>query len=246
MRLTNLARYIILCGAICTAVGDAPKMRAAQKPPAGYLRIWHFAPSLRTPISLSLTGAGASASSPLILMRTIIPSNVTNYREVPPGQYQLHVRAASKDLNITEADPEVLPPVTISVGNGTFQTIVLQDQGNSAKLLLSTDTTAGTGLPIGAKRLRIFNFAPGQMISLKTIPQNEIVSSSVPSGVSEHIFASDPGTTNLVMTTKLRNGQDSEQNAEISFKAVDSMSALIIYDRYGRLSLIVQNDAKKN
>ena len=146
---TKLAYALVLCAALYAAT-FCERVTGAQKPPAGYLRIWHFAPSLKAPVSVSLVGGGLS--HPLILTRAFTPLNVMSYRDVPPGQYKLQVRAANKELGVSDADPEMLAPVTVTVGDGTFQTVLLQDQGSSAKIFLSNDATVGTGIPPGAKR----------------------------------------------------------------------------------------------
>jgi hypothetical protein len=46
------------------------------------------------------------------------------------------------------------------------------------------------------------------------------------------------------MSNKLRNGHEAEQSVEINFSSVDSISALIMLDPYGRLSLRAFDDAK--
>lgn len=225
------------------AIAEAQQPASAQKkPPLGYLRVWHFAPSLKTPISVSLAGGGYSG--PIILARKVTPSDIMNYRDVPVGQYKLTVRAAASDLNVTEASPEVLPPVNIAVGDKSFQTIILQDQGAAAKIFLANDTTTGTGIPLGGKRLRIFNFAAGQDAALKTSPNNEVIEAHVVAGMSEHVFPTNPGSLMLMMSNKLSNGQEADQYVEANFAAVDSISALIMLDRYGRLTILAKEDGK--
>jgi hypothetical protein len=219
---------------------QAQETATSKKPPAGYVRVWHFAPSIKTKISVSLAGPG----SPAILGRAMVPSNLLNYREVPPGQYKLSVRTSADDLSVSEKNPEVLPPVSITVLDKSFQTIILQDDAGRPKILVANDSVIGTNVPKGAKRLRIFDFASGFDAALKSSPSNEVISAHVPAGFSEHIFPGNPGAMMLVMSNKLRNGHEAEQPVETNFNSVDSISALIMLDPYGRLSLRVFDDAK--
>ncbi len=205
----------------------------------GYVRVWHFAGSIKNKVSVSLSG-----SSPVILGRAIVPSDLLNYREVPPGQYRLSVRASANDLSVTDKDREVLPPVNIAVPDRGFQTVILEDSATGPKTVVINDSTVGTDVPRGGRRLRIFNFAAGQTVSLKTTPSGEVISSQVPPGFSEHFFPSNPGVLMLVMSNKLRNGHEAEQTVEANFRSVDSISALIMFDPYGRLTLRNVEDAK--
>jgi hypothetical protein len=235
--------YKLIVSLGCFVVVAAQQPVSAQKnPPLGYIRIWHFAPSLKAQVSISLVGGGSSR--PIILARRAALSDVMNYRDVPVGQYKLMVRAAASDLSVTDASPEVLPAVNITVGDKTFQTIILQDQGATAKIFLANDTISGAGIPRGGKRLRIFNFAAGQDATLKISPSNEVIAAPVAAGMSEHVFPNNPGTLMLVMSNKLKNGFEAEQYLEADFTSIDSISALIMFDRYGRLTVLVRPDGK--
>ncbi|HEY4282169.1 MAG TPA: hypothetical protein VGM62_03825 [Chthoniobacterales bacterium] len=204
--------------------------------------MWQFASTLKNKVSVSLVGGGFS--NPLILGRAMSASDIIQYRAVPVGQYKLEIRAAAADMGVSNASPEVLPPVSVAVGAQTFQTILFQDVGSTPKIFLANDSIAGTGVPKGGKRLRIFNFAPNQDASLKTSPSNEVISAHVPPGMSEHVFPSNPGMSMLVMSNKLKNGFSAEQSIEIDFRSVDSISILISFDKYGRLALAAMEDAK--
>jgi hypothetical protein len=186
------------------------------------------------------------APKPTILARALTLSDIMNYRAVPVGRYKLTVRAAASDFSVTEASLEILPAVDIIVGDKTFQTVILQDDGKTPKVFLVNDTTVGTGIPPGGKRLRIFDFAPGQDASLKTAPKNDIIAAHLTPGMSEHLFSGNPGILMLVMSNKLSNGHEAEQYVEANFTAVDSISALIMFDRYGRLAILAMEDGKSD
>jgi hypothetical protein len=169
-----------------------------------------------------------------------------NYRDVAVGRYRLTVRAAAADFSVTDASPEILPTADIIVDDNTFQTVILQDDNKAPKIYLVNDTTIGTGIPRGAKRLRIFNFAPGQDASLKTSPKNDIIAAHLAPGMSEHRFSDNPGSLMLTMSNKLMNGHEAEQSVEANFTGVDSISALVMFDRYGRLTFQAIEDAKSD
>lgn len=207
----------------------------------GHIRIWHFASALKVPVSVSMAG-GASQS--VILARALTLSDMINYREVPVGQYKLAVRAAAKDLGAAEGSPELISPVQISVTQDSFQTIILQDQGTTVRVLLANDTESIT--PRGGRRLRIFNFAVGRDASLKISPSNQIIAARIPPGMSEHIFQDNPGSVMLVMSNRLPNGHEAEQPVEANFRSVDSISAVVMLDRYSRLTFVVLEDGKIN
>ncbi len=215
---------------------------SVQKPPLGHVRVWHFAPSIKTQVSISLTGGGMP--KPTILARALTLSDIMNYRDVPVGRYRVTVRAAAQDFSVTEASPEILQPVDIIVGDKTFQTLLLQDAGRTPKIFLVNDTITGANIPRGGKRLRIFNFAAGPVASLRTLPDNQIISEHVGLGSSEHIFPNNPGAMTVVMSNKLPNGHEAQQPMQLDFNRVDSISAVLMFDRYGRLTFQAIEDAK--
>ena len=246
MRLTDITPLILslwICAEIHAQAAPtaAPTRAVVRHQPTGYIRVWHFAPNLKTPVSVSLSGGGSP--KPLILARALMRSDIMNYREVPVGQLKLSVRQGASDFSVSDANPEVLLPVTITVEDNSYQTIILQDEGRSTKLLVSKDNT-GTDVPHGGKRLRIFNFAPGRDASLRIVPKNEVISAHVPTGLSQHIFPSNPGSLTLIMSNKLPNGYEAEQNIDADFSRADSISALLLIDKYGRLELQARQDAK--
>lgn len=229
---------ILILGLCCSALAEAQ-----QTPPMGHVRVWHFAPSLKTQVSISLVGGGPK---PTILARALVLSDIMNYRDVPVGRYKLTVRAAEKDFGVNNATPEILPAVEITVSDKTFQTVILQDNARAPKIFLVNDTTMGSGIPRGGKRLRIFNFAPGQDASIRTAPKNDVIAAHLPAGMSEHLFPDNPGALMLVMSNKLANGHEAEQTVQANFTTADSISALVMLDRYGRLTFQALEDGKSD
>jgi hypothetical protein len=206
----------------------------------GYIRVWHFAASIKTPIAVSLV---VGNGPPLILGRSMVAGRLASYRDVPPGRYKSAIRASAADQGANISAPELLPPAVIDVADRTFQTILIQD-GGGPKVSVLNDGTIGGSLPKGGKRMRIFNFAPGQAVSLKVLPSEEIISSSVPAGASQHIFPSNPGKLTTVMSNKLRNGHEAQQYLELDFSRCDSISIVIMLDRYDRLTFEAAEDTK--
>jgi hypothetical protein len=239
MRRIKLIVPIILCLLVSA---ESRVDSAIQKAPAGYIRIWHFAPSLKIPLSVSLVGSGAP--QPVVLARALQLSDMINYREVPVGQYKLSVRATTKDVAVSETSPEVVSPVQISVAQNSFQTIILQDQGLIPRVLLASDKEPKS--PVGTKKLRIFNFAPGYDASLKISPSNEIIAAHIATGMSEHVFRDNPRSVTVVLSNKLKNGHEAEQPVEANFASVDSISAVVMLDRYGRLTFVALEDGRVN
>ena len=238
IKIGQILLFSLLCATLAQAQAAPP---AQTKPPAGHLRVWHFASNLKGQVSVSLVGG---APRPTILARALMLSDVMNYSEIPPGRYKLTVRASEKDFNVTEASPELIPAVEIVVVDKTFQTVILQNDANTTKVFLVNDSPTGAGIPRGSKRLRIFNFAPGQDASLRTAPKNDIIAAPLNAGMSEHLFPNNPGSLTLVMSNKLKNGREAHQSVEANFTAVDSISALVMLDRYGRLTFQSVEDAK--
>ena len=208
-------------------------------PPVGYMRVWDLASSLKQAVSISLAGG----KQPCILSRALKSGQLTSYRELPVGTFKINVRTASKDLSISESEPTLIPPAAVAVADRSFQTLVLQDDVKAPKVFLINDSTIGTGLASGSKRLRIFNFAPGQSVSLKTMPRGELIAERLATGMSQHIFSASPGSVTLVMSNRLPNGHDAEQNIELNFASADSISAVIMIDPYSRLTLAAFEDA---
>src|SRR3954469_23911837 len=85
---------IVLAASSANVPAQAPAEAQTRKPPMGYIRVWHFAPSMKRKVSVSLVGA---TPRPVILARALVPSDMLSYRELPPGQYKLSVRAAADD-----------------------------------------------------------------------------------------------------------------------------------------------------
>jgi hypothetical protein len=201
--------------------------------------VWHFAASIQPRLAVSLT---AGEGQQVILSRSLALGKLMSYREVPPGQYKLAVRSATVEQSVKPAGPELIPSVTVAVANRSFQTIFLQDQTNGPKTFVVNDGTVGTGIPRGGKRLRIFDFAPGQQASLKTA--NEVIAPTVVPGRAEHIFPNNPGVLTIFMSNKVANGHEAQQSMEFDFNRCDSISAVLTFDRYGRLIFEAAEDAR--
>jgi Domain of unknown function (DUF4397) len=243
MHRTNPSAAAILlvccCASAISAQQSPPAIEPTPKPPMGHVRVWHFAPSFKPKVSISLEGPGKA-----ILARAMTPGQLMSYREVSPGNFKVAVRAATNDLMINDKDPEIIPAVSVAVADKTFQTLILQEGGKTPKILLVNDNTNGTGIPPGGKRLRIFNFATGQDASLKTVPGNEVIAANLTPGVSQHLFSNNPGALTLVMTNKLASGHNAEQHVELNFTSADSISVLVMFDPYGRLAMRSEEDGK--
>ncbi len=221
------------------ASGQEPSRNSspAAKRPTGYVRVWNFMSSIKGEVAVSLVGG-----EPVILSRSLAAGRLAGYREVPPGQYRISIHAAAVDPRAKPSGQELLPSSVVTVTNGSFQTIILQDQVGPNKVSVANDRTTGAGIPPGGKRLRIFDFAPGQQVSLKT--SNEVLAANISLGSSQHIFSTNPGLLNIVMSNKLPNGHEAEQPMDFDFNRCDSISAILMFDRYGRLTLEVAEDAK--
>jgi hypothetical protein len=178
----------------------------------------------------------------VILSRSLGVGRLASYREVPPGQYKISIRAAAADLKADPSGPEILPTFELNVVNKSFQTVILQDQVPGNKVWVSDDGTSGAGIPQGGKRLRIYDFAPGQQASLKIADQ--VLAANIGLGSSQHIFPTNPGTVQIVMVSKLANGHEAQQPMEFDFNRCDSISAVLMFDRYGRLTFQTAQDAK--
>lgn len=246
MHRTNRSIAAILILGFCASLilaQQAPPVNEppSKRPPMGYVRVWHFASTLKPKVALSLEGP-----SKAILARAMTPGQNMNYREVSPGTYKVKIRAARADLDVNDKDPELIPAVALTVADKTFQTLILQDDGSAPKILAINDTTVGSGIPRGGKRLRIFHFAAGQDASLTVTPTNEVIAAHLTPGISQHLFSNNPGTLMLVMSNKLVNGHNAEQAVELNFASTDSISAIVMFDPYGRLAIRCEEDARPN
>jgi hypothetical protein len=193
--------------------------------------------SIKGEVAVSLSGG-----QPVILSRSLRVGQLASYREVPPGQYKISIRTAATDLNADPTGQEILPSFAINVVNKSFQTIILQDQVPGNRVWVSDDGMTGAGIPQGGKRLRIYDFAPGQQASLKIADQ--VLAANIGLGSSQHLFPTNPGVIQIVMVNKLANGHEAQQPMEFDFNRCDSISAVLMFDRYGRLTFETAQDAR--
>jgi hypothetical protein len=220
-----------------TPPNNVPEKREA----AGYLRVWNFANSLRPPIAVSLVGGPIS---PVILSRTTQLSYLASYRSVAPGRYKLDVRPGQTDQKAGGAPvatgKELMPPVAIEVADRTFQTIIFQDQAGKPQVAILNDSTSG--IPKGGKRLRVLGFTVAQNASLRA--NNQVIAEHILGGLTQQVFPAKPGSMTLTLSNKLANGHEAQQSSELDFNRVDSITAVVMLDRYGRLTLITVEDGR--
>ena len=200
--------------------------------PVGHIRVWDFAYSISKPIEVSLIGG----ASPLILSRSMIAGRIGSYQELPVGSYKVSVRDDSSPEK-DQRRPELIPSATINLVDKSFQTVVLMDDRGSPKIFVVNDgVTKESRMPPGAKRLRAFNFAKEERPALKTVQGNRLLWDRVPAGMSEQFFPADTSTVDLIMVSKLPSGRESQQVINADFTGSPTLSVVIFFDRYGRLT----------
>ncbi len=243
MRLSNLILCSSLFWATMAALGQTPQPTtapavpsapAAQREPAGYLRVWHFASSFKEPVELAVTGAGAAN---LTLAYAASAGDLGSYRQLAPGRYRFAVRAVNPEalkpgsrVPAPNRSPELLPPVTVQVADGSFQTILLFDDQPTPKITVTDDSVAASN---GGKRLRVFNFSTAEGLLLKVLNTNEILWPQMPRGMSERVLPKETKAINLALVTKLPNGREARQITEADFSSAPAVSIAITGEHDG-------------
>ena len=205
-----------------------------------YIRLWNFSNVIKTPIFVSLVG---SSGPPQVLTRSMSTGRMGNYHQIPPGPYRLSVKSSGTDLKVFPPTNDLIPTVASSATPSGFLTIILNEDQGVTKTIVVSDAL-GAGLSSTARRLRVFNFATGQNPMLKLLPDDFVLWTRVPAGLSEHVFNNNPGVKTIGMVSKLTGGREAQQLIEANFNVANAISIVVFFDRYGRLSFQGMEDAK--
>jgi hypothetical protein len=250
MLRSNILRAVLLVVAATAAntvglhaQGTPAATAAAQREPAGYIRVWDFATSFKSPIDVSLAGG----TSPITLAYSMKPGQLGSYRQLPVGRYRVSIRAADPEAlkpgsaPAPNRNPELVPATTVDVTDLSFRTLILRDEAGVPKPVLIDDAT---GASSRGRRLRVFNFAPAdQQITVKVLNTDVTLWRETPTGMSEHVFSPDTRAVNLAVAIKLATGRESTQIVEADFGAALGVSLAIFADADGALTVRSFSDA---
>ncbi len=225
-----------------------------QRTKFGFLRLWNFANKGSSDGLAVFIAAGSSVPAPdqrLWLGRGSRPGELRDYAEFEPGSYELFVMPdASRQGNMVSL-PESFEPETdnlltkrlaVRVRAGNYMTVLVFDDNGSLAAKILDDSS------MEPKKLRLFNFTSEFTPDVDAIvgDKRASIAQDLQSELAVELPAEASVVTFEVSYPTGVEGFIGRMNVEGDFRGVRSCSLTVAYDRYGRFSTRLVEDAPLN
>lgn len=233
----------------------------------GCVRVWNFASGPHSKVDVLIEKDGEEA----YFARAMRFSKIKNYHRYPAGEYTLIIKAcegAVPGLSIDGHEDQRVPredeptvgkaqvgepeqnqplcePIPLKFADGDFYTVILREQGESLVAATLDDRMKPAGFEdpeTAPKRLRLFHFAAGEVVSLEGDRPGMIWEDLV-EGYHEQRFWRASGVTRFRLRFKLPGGRWSRKTMELDYSRARSCTVVILVDEYDRLTFRGLEDA---
>ncbi len=233
---------------------EEQELLAEQRSRSGFLRLWNFAIKGSGDGLAVFIAQGTSvppADQRLWLGRGSRPGELRDYADFAPGTYNIFVMPdASRQGNMVQLADEFEPEtdnllssrVPLRIRAGEYMTVLVFDEGGKLAAKVLDDSA------MEPKKLRLFNFTSEFTPDVAAIVGEK--RASIAEGLQGELAVELPPEAGIITFEVAYptgvQGFIGRMNVEGDFRGVRSCSLTVAYDRYGRLSARLVEDAPLN